>query len=224
MKSIKPYFEEETQTGDNIDNQTLDKKLERRSMIEKLKSLCPDPYDLANFIHRSNEIERYHLDYRSVYNAAADYLSGYPIKYCTDNPYISSHLSGIYSVILHPLRSIDSIREVHRSLGARVLERGSPGEFRNVKRMSGAGDMYADPDRIVDCLSWLLEQDLDPWSMHCFYEIIHPFGDGNGRSGRIILAGDMSFNFQKINELIDKDYIPNIIKFYGNHKDIIYKI
>ncbi len=49
---------------------------------------------------------------------------------------------------------------------------------------------------VADDLYKLVEQmkrrELDPWQAHCEYEILHPFMDGNGRSGRAIWAWMMT--------------------------------
>lgn len=47
---------------------------------------------------------------------------------------------------------------------------------------------------IVEHLTDLLrdiEAGLDPWTAHCRYESLHPFTDGNGRSGRALWAWQM---------------------------------
>jgi fido (protein-threonine AMPylation protein) len=58
-----------------------------------------------------------------------------------------------------------------------------------------------------------------PFGKHAYYEWIHPFCDGNGRSGRIILARDLDFDFEEILKYIGDDYLPNIISMTGNIAD-----
>lgn len=44
----------------------------------------------------------------------------------------------------------------------------------------------------LDCiLQELQDGDRDPYEAHCAYENLHPFGDGNGRSGRVIWLWQM---------------------------------
>ena len=53
---------------------------------------------------------------------------------------------------------------------------------------------------------------------HIVYECIHPFGDGNGRSGRIILLSDLDYNLAKINDLIGHNYINKLIAYQNTNK------
>lgn len=46
------------------------------------------------------------------------------------------------------------------------------------------------PD-IVDHLEAVLNDNFSPWHRHCEYEKLHPFTDGNGRSGRALWAWAM---------------------------------
>jgi cell filamentation protein, protein adenylyltransferase len=92
------------------------------------------------------------------------------------------------------------VREMHRILlsGVRGKER-APGEFRRVQVAIGANQRFVPPppDRLRDCLD-ALEKSFHASSSHdplidCFlchyqFETIHPFMDGNGRVGRLLLA------------------------------------
>ena len=96
----------------------------------------------------------------------------------------------------------DLVRDLHRTLmaGAPDEARSAPGEFRNVQNyITGGGEViYAPPppDRMLGCLDSLFgyidsPPDTPPlveiaW-VHYAFESIHPFRDGNGRIGRILI-------------------------------------
>lgn len=91
-------------------------------------------------------------------------------------------------------------RAMHATLLAGVRGRDkSPGQFRNRQVFIGDGERYIPPPSLhVESLMANLEQfirsetSIDPlvkaFLVHYQFEAIHPFVDGNGRIGRVILA------------------------------------
>lgn len=108
--------------------------------------------------------------------------------------------------------SIDLIKSYHYQLKSGVFEdtlNGYPiGEFKN--RANQVSDIKtARPDEVEKKLSELLErfeksdkQLKDIAAFHADYENIHPFQDGNGRTGRIII----------IKQCFDNGFIPAIVR------------
>jgi Fic family protein len=96
--------------------------------------------------------------------------------------------------------SLRLIREMHQALlsGVRGQQR-RPGEFRDCQVHVGAGARFVPPpaSRLVECLdafekSHHAESRIDPliraFMAHYQFETIHPFRDGNGRVGRLLLS------------------------------------
>ena len=166
---------------------------------------------LVEFIIRSNQIEGYELDPEEVKEAVEGYLEGYPPTYITQNPHIFSHLAGV-DVAKKGHQTIDDVRNIHRAMGPGALESGAPGVLRSgVEAQSAGGTKYVPSADVPDALTWWSNQAWgDPFEAHTVYELVHPFADGNGRSGRIILAAMLGFNYPTVNNLIDENYFSNL--------------
>jgi Fic family protein len=141
--------------------------------------------------------------------------------------------------------SLRLIRELHRTLldGVRGRER-SPGEFRKYQVHVGANRRYIPPppERLPECLNefekQMNQEDIGYdalvrcYLLHYHFEAIHPFRDGNGRVGRVLLSLMvykwcnlympwlyMSAYFEKFKD----EYIDNLFKVSseGNWEDWI---
>ena len=172
--------------------------------------------ELCEFIIRSNQIERYDVDHRETELACESFLNGLPVKYCAENKYIRSHLNALDAA--SHCDSIDSpckVQYIHRAMGKDVLEKGFPGIFRDYNHYArSTGYQYTVPENIPSVvLEWCNAPNSDKFERHIIYECIHPFSDGNGRSGRIILCCDMEFDFAEVNNMIGSDYIPKIVAY-----------
>ena len=91
------------------------------------------------------------------------------------------------------------MRELHSRLMDGVSTNADPGEFRKVAVVIGPGTRYVAPpiDRLDGCLKNLEEFAhaenrpsplADCFLWHYQFEAIHPFRDGNGRVGRMLLS------------------------------------
>jgi Fic family protein len=118
--------------------------------------------------------------------------------------YVASLEHGVRRLGKLPL-SLRLVRELHERLMKGVRgEKATPGEFRRTQNWIGrpgctlqnASYVPPSPDKIMDCLSawerFLHEQTLPPLAqaalMHYQFEAIHPFLDGNGRVGRLMIT------------------------------------
>jgi Fic family protein len=96
--------------------------------------------------------------------------------------------------------SLRLIRDMHRDLltGVRGNDR-APGEFRRIQVAIATNHRFVPPpaDLVPDCLNRFekhihapssYDPFVDCYLMHYQFETIHPFMDGNGRVGRLLLA------------------------------------
>jgi Fic family protein len=154
-------------------------------------------------------------------SAVDNFLSGYELDKCTNDENIISHLKGI--VTAHKLMPIDNpykIIQIHKSFNPSCLDKGKPGEIRMEKGYSKtSGNDYASPELIIPYLSKIHNQS-NNYVKHILYEWIHPFYDGNGRSGRIILLIDSDYDFDRVLNFCGDKYIDYIINYIDHFKDI----
>lgn len=171
--------------------------------------------ELVKFIVRSNKIEGYEVDPEDVRSAIEGVEAGYPIRYVTNNPHIAAHLLGIEAAKSGNAQSLDGAKSVHKSMGPDVLDSGVPGVTRmGTEAESAGGTKYVPSKSVGDAMTWWENTKFpSPFERHTVYELIHPFADGNGRSGRILLAADLGFNFKEVNKLIGDDYFSNLSSF-----------
>ena len=109
------------------------------------------------------------------------------------------------------------IINIHNHMIEDTLENCNPGEIRNFLHASPAGYQYSNPDNIhLELSNFCQLNNKNVFLKHAIFELIHPFCDGNGRVGRTILCSDLNFDFEKVNNLIGKDYIEKINMYFCN--------
>ena len=123
-----------------------------------------------------------------------------------------------------PQLSIDLIKKFHYYLmkgcfREELLAKGErPGEFKKGDYVVGIHEIGAEPEAVDENLKSLIDEvnevkitDKNALKvisyLHCWFESIHPFADGNGRVGRILL-----------NYLLITNNLPPIVIFYADRE------
>lgn len=205
----------------NEKSSKIDKKLSKKhyknfgdALKTKSRNYKDTCRDLAYFLKRTSEIENFNVNYDECLEAVKYLMMGIPPKNITSCPHINSQIDGL--VMANKLGKIDNnhkIVNIHKCFDQNILEKGTPGEFRNYSHRSPSGCQYPEPYDLNQKLKKSHIHAKHPWLRHALYEYIHPFCDGNGRSGRIILASDCDFDFARVNDMIGEDYIDNIVAY-----------
>lgn len=119
--------------------------------------------DLADFVRESNRIEGILREpFRREMEAHQEFLDLPEIR-------VPEMECFVRDVAARPLRERPGMDV---TVGNHVPPRGGP-EIRG---------------RLSDLLVWAQTDDPSPWEVHVAYEKLHPFIDGNGRSGRVLWA------------------------------------
>jgi Fic family protein len=201
--------------GGDDEKLALEISILRRTLREAEEQPKPSDQGLVDFIVRSNQIEGYNLDPEEVREAVAAYNDGESLSYIRNwgpnHKHIVAHLQGIEAA-KGGVSSVSDVIHVHGAMGPDVLDAGAPGMLRSgVEAQSAGGTKYVPSTDVPEALSWWSERGWsNPLEAHTVYELIHPFADGNGRSGRIIMAAMMGFNYDAVNGLIGGGYFSSL--------------
>ena len=190
-------------------HKTAKKLYPNLNQTDQLKQYCED---ITQYIEMSNDIEDINSD--NVYESCKNFLLGYPSKECTSDPYVFSHFKILENIYNNDFSNSRNFLSLHKEMHEDILDKGTPGEFRTNQNKE-----YVDVLKIPDYIKKIKSIN-NPYAKHFIFEWIHPYPDGNGRIGRAILAKDLNYNFQKVCNFCNQEYIANIKKFKNHYRDI----
>jgi fido (protein-threonine AMPylation protein) len=151
------------------------KKNNKKSKVEEV---------IIDYLYHSNMIEEIHIDRKEYYDTI------YSIY-----PEISGHALALEYVSKHFKEdmSIKHILNIHKLLTKGLVDDKYCGKFRDIPVYIG-GHEALHPIALKDAMNNFVYKcnniklnEKTIWDLHNNYERVHPFTDGNGRSGRLLL-------------------------------------
>ena len=177
-------------------------------------------YNMSDFIITSNKIENINIDNNKCVDACKKFLQGYDLESLTNDDNIVCQIKMLIAAFkLGKMDCIGKFQAIHSIFNKKQINNSTPGAIRNYSDYSSFGNSYSLPENIYHHCNRLRHIN-NPEIKHVAFEWIHPFEDGNGRTGRIILLSDLNFDFSKVNDIIENDYIKNIQNFISLNKHI----
>lgn len=142
---------------------------------------------------------------------------------------VLNYLAGLRYIERHARKKVMTHRDIlrlHRILAAEVMEQGEPGRYRDIQVYVGR---YTPPE--PQLVSGLMGELLDWWNgaarewspvissaiVHYQFEDIHPFADGNGRTGRALSLWELyrrGFDTHHI-FAVDEVYAEDRARYYA---------
>jgi len=166
-----------------------------RSTVECEKAIslfCNDLGEFLNDCTRANEKE--------CHECANDYMAGLSPEFATNDISVKRILDFLAEVNL--LKDDDYLGIVSCQ---KILEDSSSVVFRNQKKNSKLGVSHPDPENILPMIKKCFEIDQRPYIKFLLINFIKPFSNGNKRFSKAILAKDLEYNFDIVNQLLDRD-------------------
>ena len=154
------------------------------------------PEILIAFLHESNLIEGIETDLASYYYDDLDV-----------HQYNSLEAAHHALQLAHDPLDLATVLELHNLQMSNLLDHKFCGKFRNCNGMVG-GDICPPPKELKKLIASFLKKwekkSLSCLDLHYEFETIHPFVDGNGRTGRLLYLMDKIRRGEIVRPILDE--------------------